>query len=335
MACRKCGSDWVTPTGKDCSRCPSCDKQQLFQARKQGRLPAVLEKTCRICGNTFTVKPTSQHATTCRSEECRAVRAKEKALRHKERKALGLAGTQAPRQQRKQCKRDGCHAAVKDNRHDYCSPTCAGADAREYKRDFMGLPAEVRLTNAFADWMYGWDTKRPKPRKARPRKPRPPCQTCGTEVNEGASRFCSDACMSAWRGNRPCVCCSVMVSGCRSQGKVYCDQCKANARREYRKKYKRELGSHRKKVRKGGGFWNPDVRRSVVLSRDRYRCYLCHTKCRKTFDYNDPRSATVDMIVPASRGGDWEYHNLRCACRKCNSLKSNKLVGQLTLRMAT
>lgn len=220
----------------------------------------------------------------------------------------------------------------KDSRK-YCCKACFFDAVRAGTQPFKGRCHD--LSAALADWAYEWDEQRPKQRKARPRKPRPPCQTCGTEVNEGASRFCSDACMSAWRGDRPCGCCSMMVPGCRSQGKVYCDQCKANAKREYRKKYKRELGSHRKKVRRGGGFWNSEVRRSVVLLRDRYRCYLCHTQCSQTFDYNDPRSATVDMIVPASRGGDWEYHNLRCACRRCNSLKSNKLVGQLTLRMAT
>jgi 5-methylcytosine-specific restriction endonuclease McrA len=72
-----------------------------------------------------------------------------------------------------------------------------------------------------------------------------------------------------------------------------------------------------------------------VLSRDGYRCYLCRKKCKKTFEYNDPLCATVDMVVPASKGGDWEYYNLRCACRQCNSRKSNRLIGQLTLRMAT
>jgi len=164
---------------------------------------------------------------------------------------------------------------------------------------------------------------------------RPTCEQCGKPCNDGASRFCSYACSKAWRGSRCCVVCQTVVPDCSAHGQQYCDECRTNAKRKYRKKYKRELGSHRKKVRKGGGFWNSSVRRSVVLSRDRYHCYLCRNKCNKTFWYNDPLAATVDMVVPASKGGDWDYYNLRCACRQCNSRKSDRLMGQMTLRMGT
>jgi 5-methylcytosine-specific restriction endonuclease McrA len=215
----------------------------------------------------------------------------------------------------------------------YCGKPCYFSAVRAGTQQFKGRFHD--LSAAFADWAFEWDAQRPIPRKPRPIKLRPPCQTCGKEVNQGASRFCSDQCMSAWRGDRPCIVCAVTVSGCKSQGKVYCVKCKAEAKRKYRRHYKRELGSHRKKVRKGGGFWNLQVRRSVVLSQDRHRCYLCSIKCKKTFSYNDPESATVDMVVPASKGGDWDYHNLRCACRRCNSLKSDRLIGQLTLRLGT
>jgi len=194
VSCRNCGSDWTTPKGKDCNRCPHCDKLQRCLARKQGRLPAVIKKTCRICGNTFAVTPNSQHAKTCRSEDCQAVMAKEKALRHKERKASGSAATQAQRQERKQCKRHGCDAAVKDNRHDYCSPICAGADVRDYKRDFMGVPAAMRLTNALADWMHDWERDRPTLVS---------CLACKAQIEQRRGttrRFCNNRCRSKIEG---------------------------------------------------------------------------------------------------------------------------------------
>jgi hypothetical protein len=219
----------------------------------------------------------------------------------------------------------------KDSRK-YCHKGCYFAAVREGKQQFKGRKHDISA--ALADWAYEWDARRPRPRKQRPRRQMPLCQTCGTEVNEGASRFCCDECMAAWRGDRPCNVCSSTVSGCRSQGKVSCRKCKTEAKRKYRKQYKRELGSHRKRVRKGGGLWNSSVRRSVVFAQDRYRCYLCRKKCKLGICYNDPLAATVDMVVPASKGGDWDYYNLRCACRRCNSLKSNKLVGQLTLRIS-
>lgn len=325
MACRKCGSDWVTPTGKDCNRCPSCDKQQLFQARKQGRLPAVLEKTCRICGNTFTVKPTSQHATTCRSKECQAVLAREKALRHKERKALGLAGTQAPRQGRKQCKRDGCHAAVKDNRHDYCSPTCAGADAREYKRDFMGLPAEVRLTNAFADWMYGWESEKPVWME---------CQCCRKRIERMCvhQRVCSDKCR--YRLEKPlnseCADCGCQLHAA-TRSVRRCVTCK--------KKRKRRLQAlagktPRKRCLRNGVPCDPSVTRRAVFIRDGYVCQLCGVKCLQKFRVvrgkPHPLSPTVDHIVALSlgrKGHTWD--NVQCCCWSCNVAKGAQAKGQL------
>lgn len=220
----------------------------------------------------------------------------------------------------------------KDSRK-YCNTKCYFAAVKAGVQQFKGRYQDAWA--AFVDWSHDWNKQRPRQRKARSKKTRPPCQTCGKEVNQGASRFCCDECMKQWRGDRQCTVCAKDVHDCSAYGKVYCEGCKKEAKRKYKKQYKKELGSHRKKVRRGGGFWNSKVRRSVVFSQDGYRCYLCHRKCRQSFQYNDPLSATVDMVVPASKGGDWDYHNLRCACRQCNSLKSNKLIGQLTLRLST
>ena len=67
---------------------------------------------------------------------------------------------------------------------------------------------------------------------------------------------------------------------------------------------------------------NPDF----ILERDKYRCYICGIKTPKklrgTYEDNAPE---VDHIIPLSKGGLHVESNLRCACRKCNGLKSDRV----------
>lgn len=67
---------------------------------------------------------------------------------------------------------------------------------------------------------------------------------------------------------------------------------------------------------------NPDF----ILERDKYRCYICGIKTPKklrgTCEDNAPE---VDHIFPLSKGGLHVESNLRCACRKCNGLKSDRV----------
>ena len=67
---------------------------------------------------------------------------------------------------------------------------------------------------------------------------------------------------------------------------------------------------------------NPDS----ILERDKYRCYICGIKTPKklrgTYEDNAPE---VDHIIPLSKGGLHVESNLRCACRKCNGLKSDRV----------
>lgn len=64
----------------------------------------------------------------------------------------------------------------------------------------------------------------------------------------------------------------------------------------------------------------------AILNRDSWRCYLCgvHTpkELRGTYESNAPE---VDHVVPLSKGGLHAESNLRCACRSCNRLKSDKV----------
>jgi 5-methylcytosine-specific restriction endonuclease McrA len=64
-------------------------------------------------------------------------------------------------------------------------------------------------------------------------------------------------------------------------------------------------------------------------------CHICRKKTHKIYSSHDPLSATVDHHpIPLSKGGDHDWHNVRCACKRCNELKGNKWDGQRRLSLS-
>ena len=65
-----------------------------------------------------------------------------------------------------------------------------------------------------------------------------------------------------------------------------------------------------------------------VFTRDNWRCHMC--KCRVTKDapYPSPNYATLDHLVPISRGGPHTYANIATACFACNIRKGTRAVGE-------
>lgn len=54
-----------------------------------------------------------------------------------------------------------------------------------------------------------------------------------------------------------------------------------------------------------------------VYLRDRYRCQYCGEKF-------PPKELSYDHVVPRSQGGKTNWENIVTACRRCNTLKSNR-----------
>ena len=62
----------------------------------------------------------------------------------------------------------------------------------------------------------------------------------------------------------------------------------------------------------------------AIFRRDKWTCYICgrNTPKRKRGTY-EPSAPELEHIVPLSKGGAHNEHNLACSCRECNQSKSD------------
>lgn len=62
-----------------------------------------------------------------------------------------------------------------------------------------------------------------------------------------------------------------------------------------------------------------------IYERDKWTCQLCGQKVRRVSRHkHDPRSASLDHVVPVSHGGGTTYANLQCTHLFCNKSKGNR-----------
>ena len=63
----------------------------------------------------------------------------------------------------------------------------------------------------------------------------------------------------------------------------------------------------------------------IVFKRDNWRCAYCKCKVIRSNGGYEHRAATMDHVVPISKGGPHTYENIVTACQQCNNKKSNKI----------
>ena len=76
-------------------------------------------------------------------------------------------------------------------------------------------------------------------------------------------------------------------------------------------------------TRKAGAFVEPVIP-ARIFERDNWRCHICRRKIRSTTKWPHPRSASLDHLIPLTRGGLHEPANVATACLGCNSTKGNR-----------
>ena len=65
--------------------------------------------------------------------------------------------------------------------------------------------------------------------------------------------------------------------------------------------------------------------RAMIYKRDGHKCQYC----------GSTKSLTIDHIIPRSRGGEDTWENLVVACMPCNTRKSDKLLEETGMTLAT
>lgn len=352
MACRKCKSDWVGLRGRDCNSCPHCSKVQRCIERKRGRWIDQHEtKLCKQCGSEFTCKVIA--GSRCPQVYCsRKCRTLGKAEWRRQWRAGYTQGVRRQRQERAKKPRPVCkHCGQQFKRQQgsnssniYCSKPCFFAarangtqawDKTNIRKScwhlmgpYSSAPSVTAMRAIAKCWRHVFKCQNLFSDMALRYVRQSKCEVCGSPCKGGASRFCSYACNKKWRGERRCRC-GAVVANCSAFSRPSCKGCK----RESARIHKRLYGCYRRRCRTYGGHFNSGVKPKDIFARDRWRCHVCNRKTQKIFRNDDPLSATVDHHpIPLSKGGDHDWHNVRCACKRCNELKGNKWDGQRRLR---
>ena len=61
----------------------------------------------------------------------------------------------------------------------------------------------------------------------------------------------------------------------------------------------------------------------MIYARDNGKCYICGRNCQLDLNKRSELMATIDHVIPLSKGGMDIDSNKRLACRECNLLKGN------------
>lgn len=70
------------------------------------------------------------------------------------------------------------------------------------------------------------------------------------------------------------------------------------------------------------------INEKIVYSRDGWICQICHKKVDKRFKHPNSKSASLDHIVPLSKGGAHIYANVQLAHLECNLNKCVSILPQ-------
>lgn len=70
----------------------------------------------------------------------------------------------------------------------------------------------------------------------------------------------------------------------------------------------------------------PHLNSAAIFERDGYRCAYCGN----VFQKND---LNLDHVIPESRGGTTTWTNLVCSCKRCNTLKADRMPHEAGMRL--
>jgi 5-methylcytosine-specific restriction endonuclease McrA len=211
----------------------------------------------------------------------------------------------------------------------YCSRECAFTDPN-WKQEHW-----EKLAIARVERVAQWKRHREALRRT--------CVSCGLEFPCATrrGRTCSAKCLKAIankaaishyrRTRRP----NPGICRCRECGTefepVYPSKHRSFCSADCLETYSNRISRAQRRARMLEAIREP-VDPIAVCERDGWRCQLCGVstprRLRGTHVDNAPE---MDHIIPLALGGSHTYANVQCSCRRCNSIKGARPLGQLRL----
>lgn len=144
------------------------------------------------------------------------------------------------------------------------------------------------------------------------------CINCGRR-HVGKGDICSPCNLVASEHRRlHCKRCGVRHTEPPTTSPRYCDPCKALADKEQRKQ---DRYNRKQRERAGTVAGAGPIKRLVVFERDNWTCKACGCRCVLHSQPRGTTQATIDHIIPLSKGGTHTYDNVQLLCRECNERK--------------
>lgn len=157
------------------------------------------------------------------------------------------------------------------------------------------------------------------------------CEFCGDTFefldngSSGPGRFCSLACRDASMRTGATVQCEICGAGfyappSREAARFCSPQCHGDAKRKFPPGESRRQAARRRRAAKLAA----EVERystQEIAERDGWRCQICKRPVPRSAAHPNPRSASIDHIVPLSEGGGDVKANVQLAHLKCNLSK--------------
>lgn len=163
------------------------------------------------------------------------------------------------------------------------------------------------------------------------------CAFCKTPftAKSRAAKCCSGSCAQNHRNSqrpmRSCTQCGGQFrkkSGINSAGLFCCRECCFEWKRSHSGhavSYPVPVtngSTHRRRAKKFGVRYE-QINATSIYKRDKWMCGLCGTPVDRMAVHPQPEAATLDHIIPMSKGGAHTKDNVQCAHWRCNLMKSN------------
>lgn len=150
------------------------------------------------------------------------------------------------------------------------------------------------------------------------------CATCGTSYLKRKDRptnnYCSQLCAAS--ANKDCKACGVQFVGPVAQ--VYCSV-KCRKSDYWKRKGREENRGHVQKVKaQKYGTATEDIDPVRLFQRDSWTCQLCGELIDAELSHPHPLAATIDHVVPLSKGGSHTWGNVQAAHFRCNNKKGTR-----------